>query len=141
MVMLALGSDYKCTLALAERFDSRNNNKSTACRLISKPCQRVANDDQAASGGRLLDPTLLVCMRPTHYVIYHFYLCLFPALLSCFSHSLVSPQANTAKMSKKKMSLESFLKKRKDSMMREQKPVRLPTKRKLRLKKNIKSPT
>ena len=30
MVTLALGSNYKCTLALAERFDSGNNNKSTA---------------------------------------------------------------------------------------------------------------
>ena len=32
----------------------RDHNKSTACRLISKPYQWVASDNEAASGGRLI---------------------------------------------------------------------------------------
>lgn len=84
----------------------------------------------------------LICMWPAHYL---FTTSIRASFLHCAFVSvtaLVSPQANPSENEQKnKRPWRASLQRGKDPMMREQKTLILPTKRKRHLKENIKSPT
>ena len=141
-VMLALGSDCRCRF-ISKEVNSRDHNKSIVCRLIktlSMSEWQVTTKLHLVAGSKSESNTYFspCVVHPLFYIP-------LPSISFSHTHTCLTQFWETHNFSpkwmKNKCCWRASLKRGKDPMMRQQKTLRLPTKRKLHFKENTKSPT